>query len=484
MTDRCFEWHSSRDLMNTSSSLSSIVNGRDAKRAELPYIVYIEEWIDNEINGRCTGTVLNQHWILTAAHCYNDCDSCLYKIYAGIIDIRYPGIDYGINRVIVHENNSRVNDLALINVKIPMNFSANNGFYRQINGICLPTIDQNNTDYEYAVIAGFGLTAGDERKSELQMGWIRINPIDPNDPNVLYAVTYPEPPNGTHLCNGDSGGPLIQYTNGRAVLIGVAVRVNGIFGLFIIGVCNVVDVVVGLQIGDYPDIINTTDCGIGRESQLMTDRCFEWHSSRDLMNTSSSLSSIVNGRDAKRAELPYIVYIEKWKDNDNTRCTGTVLNQHWILTAAHCYEECDNCLYKIYAGIIDIRYPGIDYGINRVIVHENNSAVNDLALINVKIPMNFSTNNGYYYRQINGICLPTIDQNNTDYEYAVIAGFGLTAGHERKSELQMGWIRINPINPNDPNMLYAVTYPEPPNGSHLCNGGGSLGGKMTKILEV
>ncbi|XP_054156008.1 serine protease 52-like [Oppia nitens] len=141
----------------------------------------------------------------------------------------------------------------------------------------------------------------------------------------------------------------------------------------LIALMFLIGVVFGLQIGDYPDITNTTDCGIGRESQLMTDRCFEWHSSRDLMNTSSSLSSIVNGRDAKRAELPYIVYIEKWKDNDNTRCTGTVLNQHWILTAAHCYEECDNCLYKIYAGIIDIRYPGIDYGINKVIKHENNS---------------------------------------------------------------------------------------------------------------
>ncbi|XP_054161242.1 transmembrane protease serine 11D-like [Oppia nitens] len=140
--------------------------------------------------------------------------------------IRYPGIDYGINKVIVHENNSAVNDLALINVKIPMNFSANNGYYyRQINGICLPTIDHNNTDYEYAVIAGFGRTEGNGLKSELQIGWLRINPMDTqnNDPNLIYAVTYLKQSNGSLICYGDTGGPLIQYVRGRAVLIGVAV---------------------------------------------------------------------------------------------------------------------------------------------------------------------------------------------------------------------------------------------------------------------
>ncbi|XP_054156009.1 lectizyme-like [Oppia nitens] len=267
--------------------------------------------------------------------------------------------------------------------------------------------------------------------------------------------------------------------------------------MFIISVCNVVDVVVvfGLQIGDYPDITNTPDCGIGRESQLMTDRCFEWHSSRDLMNTSSSLSSIVNGRDAKRAELPYIVYIEQWVDNKySSSCTGSVLNRNWIVTAGHCIIDClpDVCNWKVYPGIVDINDKGDDYGVKRFIIHENYtngvSDDNDIALIQVMKPMNFTAKSGQYYRQLNSICLPQNGLNNTGgggYKYALIAGFGLMAkedkyylidDHIQPNRLQMGWTRVLPVKPNDnPNHLTVNVYPFP-GGSHTCNGdsGGPL----------
>ncbi|XP_054162844.1 venom peptide isomerase heavy chain-like [Oppia nitens] len=239
MNDRCFEWHTSRDLMS-----SSIVNGREAKRAEFPYIVYIERWDRKDTNGKieekkmghCTGSVINENWILTAAHCFKSyqiiCnDVCFYKVYAGIIDITQPGIDYGHQLIILHPNYTYHNflhfeyDIALIKVKTPMSFSANSGYYRQINSICLPPIDYYNTGNEYAVIAGFGKINGAYNVNRLMMGWNRIPPQQSNSLTIVVNTQYPYP-GGAYICFGDSGGPLIQYINGRAVLIGVTSRMG------------------------------------------------------------------------------------------------------------------------------------------------------------------------------------------------------------------------------------------------------------------
>ncbi|XP_054162841.1 venom peptide isomerase heavy chain-like [Oppia nitens] len=234
MNDRFFEWHTSRDLMS-----SSIVNGREAKRAEFPYIVYIERWDRKDTNGKieekkkghCTGSVINEDWILTAAHCFKSntikCEGvCIYKVYAGIIDKTQPGVDYGHQLIILHPNYTSQNaeyDIALIKVKIPMIFSANSGYYRQINSICLPPIGHYNTDNEYAVIAGFGDIYGAKDVNRLLMGWTRIPPQQSNSLVLVIDKQYPYP-DGSYVCFGDSGGPLIQYVNNRAVIIGVAAK--------------------------------------------------------------------------------------------------------------------------------------------------------------------------------------------------------------------------------------------------------------------
>ena len=45
-------------------------------------------------------------------------------------------------------------------------------------------------------------------------------------------------------------------------------------------------------------------CGIGKESKLMDDSCFQWHYSRDFT------PEISNGRNATEGELPFVVRIQ------------------------------------------------------------------------------------------------------------------------------------------------------------------------------
>ncbi|XP_054155674.1 chymotrypsin-like elastase family member 1 [Oppia nitens] len=84
--------------------------------------------------------------------------------------------------------------------------------------------NQHNDRDELALMAGYGAVTHTQYSNRLRMGYIRIkaavnNRIDYWRQAIL-GQRYPQY-NGTFSCPGDSGGPLYQYVNGRAVLIGI-----------------------------------------------------------------------------------------------------------------------------------------------------------------------------------------------------------------------------------------------------------------------
>ncbi|XP_054159098.1 clotting factor B-like [Oppia nitens] len=107
-----------------------------------------------------------------------------------------------------------------------------------MNAICLPTNSsiKSSSSGRYtpssdrykpsenlnqlALVAGFGDYDNDGPTVDLlHMGWVYL--VYNNDELNYYIRRYPKY-NGTSICSGDSGGPLYQYINGRAVLIGIA----------------------------------------------------------------------------------------------------------------------------------------------------------------------------------------------------------------------------------------------------------------------
>ncbi|XP_054164888.1 uncharacterized protein LOC128962534 [Oppia nitens] len=205
---KCFQW-----LSQSSLTPSELNNGRNPGPGEVPFAVWIV-YTDNK-------PISN------------------IKIYPGkvfINDDQYPDDDhngYTIEKTVIHwmfpRRRAEYVDIGLIKltVDLPLSsqLSTNGHNYRTLlNGICLPPLDALNSEDELALMAGYGSVRDEEESDRLKIGYIRIKKTFNNNTDywrqIILGERYPSY-NGTFSCAGDSGAPLYQYVNGRAVLIGI-----------------------------------------------------------------------------------------------------------------------------------------------------------------------------------------------------------------------------------------------------------------------
>ncbi|XP_054155990.1 U21-ctenitoxin-Pn1a-like [Oppia nitens] len=233
-TGQCLRW-------GFNSNASSIQYGRLADPGEWPWVVYITGiryftnpfYISKQI---CGGVILNQLWIITAAHCMLENYNYTVKT---VQNWRHPGHSYQISNFYLYPDyevgyeSVRIfqHDIALVKLKPPgIQMTLNSDGYYTVNSICLTYANMANKVEELALFAGFGDTDNFvENDGPLRMGWVKIYRHILHNPygSVIRAMRYPVQ-TGAGLCNGDSGGPLIQYAGGRrlgyeekAVLIGI-----------------------------------------------------------------------------------------------------------------------------------------------------------------------------------------------------------------------------------------------------------------------
>ena len=69
---------------------------------------------------------------------------------------------------------------------------------------------------------------------------------------------------------------------------------------------------------------------------------------------------IIEGTEANLHEFPYQVSLQ-WNFNNGSRarhfCSGSIINQRWILTAAHCLEEyTEDGWFEVVAGVNNIAH--------------------------------------------------------------------------------------------------------------------------------
>ena len=135
------------------------MGGRDAEKNAYPYQVSLR------VHGyhKCGGSLLNHHWILTAAHCLVKFDSRYITVVLGSNNLMSDGIAYSTECIQVHPlyvEGKRNDDIGLLKVSEYVEYNV------AIQPIALPMRDVDESSCT-ATFTGWGNTAVRRKKLTL-----------------------------------------------------------------------------------------------------------------------------------------------------------------------------------------------------------------------------------------------------------------------------------------------------------------------------
>ncbi|EDV94550.1 melanization protease 1 isoform X2 [Drosophila grimshawi] len=230
-----------------------ILGGVNAGKQEFPWLALVEyRRSDNVTSHRCGGTLINNQYVLTAAHCVSgiplnfrvtgvrlgEWDTNMNRDCTternGKVDCNDPHVDVSVSEIIPHSqysasDNDQLHDIALLRLKSPVNFT------QTISPICLPLRQeqQNNIFLGHQlVISGWGHTENNITPNIKQKAILESVPTAECH-NRFFSQLHRTVTanqicaggvNGIDSCRGDSGGPLVMldmYGSSNYYLVGI-----------------------------------------------------------------------------------------------------------------------------------------------------------------------------------------------------------------------------------------------------------------------
>ncbi|XP_043208111.1 trypsin-1-like [Amphibalanus amphitrite] len=203
-----------------------VVGGADATAGQFPWQAGLVS--TGSTRSWCGGSVINNRYVLTAAHCTENSSPSQIQVMLG--DLRIGTSDSGeqrfsVQQIIQHPQYTSASgsgwDFSLLKLDREISFS------NTISPVCLPTAGQTYADVT-AIASGYGRVGATEpqathlqhvtvpvwSQSRCQGTWGSTIKS-----SMICAGGYPE--GGRSVCMGDSGGPLVTEVSGRFRLIGV-----------------------------------------------------------------------------------------------------------------------------------------------------------------------------------------------------------------------------------------------------------------------
>ena len=211
-----------------------IIHGRNAKTNKYPWMTFLTMSLPNGM-AACGGTIINDRFIMTAAHCVNETTESGIRVY---LTHRKPGFfamlfgigAIGVKKIHVHPdyNNNSFDDIALLELNNRFVFKDDFG------PVCLPSFTEIDEQSDLTAI-GWGalnplikITPSQLQETELEyvpfekckaslLGQLTKSEFELDDDLLICAGS-----GKTNICSGDSGGPLFTHKEGKAYQMGIS----------------------------------------------------------------------------------------------------------------------------------------------------------------------------------------------------------------------------------------------------------------------
>jgi len=208
------------------STSSYIVGGKEAIPHSIPWQVSIQTPGGFHF---CGASIVNEHWIMTAAHCVDDGDANI-RVVVGAHSKKHwknePNAKrYSVTKVHAHKeysSRSMHNDIALLEIGDKMAFN------QDAMPVCMPKKNYEWPKGSNLLVSGWG-TLRSSGKSPTKLNQVTIPLYDhakcakENGASKIWEHVICAGLNegGKDSCQGDSGGPLVGQVDGKFTLAGV-----------------------------------------------------------------------------------------------------------------------------------------------------------------------------------------------------------------------------------------------------------------------
>ncbi|CAB3382969.1 Hypothetical predicted protein [Cloeon dipterum] len=200
-----------------------IVNGSIAAEGEIAWQVGI--LLFDQLT--CGGSIVNENWIVTAAHC-SDFPADAYTVVSGSVQLSSGGTMHTVVNIMQHEAWNAVtfeNDIAVWQVTPPFVWGTATA------PIALLEQGTETPDFTLLTVSGWGaVSTGGSESSDLLRVDVPVVPVpDCDTAYQAYGGVFPSQicagfaDGGADACTGDSGGPLFR----EGVLHGISSWGNG-----------------------------------------------------------------------------------------------------------------------------------------------------------------------------------------------------------------------------------------------------------------
>ncbi|XP_035729180.1 serine protease 53-like [Vespa mandarinia] len=311
----------------------------------------------------CGASVISQKWVITAAHCMQF-QPYFYLVSVGS-NATKRGIRYAVTRIVSHPMFDPITlnyDVSLLEVEGTIYLS------NKVKPIKLTFVEPK---YGFMNVTGWGsLKESGDNPNSLQgvsvpiISRVNCQATYNNIANVTeHMICAGFENGGRDSCQGDSGGPLTA--NGT------------LYGIVSWGF--------GCARPNYPGVytnIASLRLWILKMSGRMRYFCVCYH----------RVFILGEAKKASIKDYPYHVSVQK---SGKHICSGALIYESWILTAASCVFNSKTSDIKIRVRSESLIKNGNNLDINNIVIHNQFDKyinVNDIALIRLKMPVMFGQN--------------------------------------------------------------------------------------------